>query len=67
MWNMWIKEHGARELAVKMLDGFALDVPRGNFCTLVRPSGRGETILLNIVGGLDRPTSGRVVLDGIEP
>jgi len=61
-----IKVYGTGSLAVKVLDGFSLAVAKGAFCGLVGPSGSGKTTFLNIMGGLDRPTSGRVVLDGIE-
>jgi len=60
------KVYGAGSLAVRVLDGFSLAVAKGAFCGLVGPSGSGKTTLLNIMGALDRPTSGRVLLDGIE-
>jgi len=60
------KVYGAGSPAVKVLDGFSLAVAKGAFCGLAGPSGSGKTTLLNIMGALDRPTSGRVVLDGIE-
>ena len=60
------KVYGTGDLAVKVPDGIGLDVPKGGFCALVGPAGCGKTTLLNIMGALDRPTSGWVVLDGIE-
>jgi NitT/TauT family transport system ATP-binding protein len=46
------------------LDDVSLQVPRGEFLTLVGPSGSGKTTLLDLLGGLSRPTSGSVLVDG---
>ena len=51
---------------LRALDDITLDVPNGEFLTLVGPSGSGKTTLLDILGGLTRPTSGRVRVDGRE-
>ncbi len=48
---------------VPVLNGITLDVPRGDFLALMGPSGSGKTTLLNLIAGIDRPTSGRVVVD----
>lgn len=50
---------------VHALRGISLRIPRGSFMSLTGPSGSGKSTLLNIIGGLDRPTSGRVSLDGV--
>jgi putative ABC transport system ATP-binding protein len=49
---------------VHALRGMSLRVERGEFLTLSGPSGSGKTTALNVIGALDRPTSGRVLLDG---
>ena len=51
---------------VPVLNGITLDVPRGDFLALMGPSGSGKTTLLNLMAGIDRPTSGRIVVDGKE-
>jgi putative ABC transport system ATP-binding protein len=47
------------EVSVTVLRGFSLDILRGEFLAIVGPSGSGKTTVLNIIGGLDRPTGGR--------
>ncbi len=51
---------------VKALDGIDLKIGRGEYVSIVGPSGSGKTTLFNLVGGLDRPTRGRVYIDGID-
>jgi putative ABC transport system ATP-binding protein len=49
---------------VHALRGIDLDVARGDFMTIAGPSGSGKTTLLNIMGGLDEPTEGTVIVEG---
>ena len=49
---------------VEVLKRLDLEVPRGDFLALMGPSGSGKTTLMNILGGLDRPTSGEVIIAG---
>ncbi|MDR1427385.1 MAG: ATP-binding cassette domain-containing protein, partial [Bifidobacteriaceae bacterium] len=48
------------------LHSVSMDVPAGQWLSIVGPSGSGKTTLMNIVGCLDRPTAGEVVMDGID-
>jgi putative ABC transport system ATP-binding protein len=57
-----VYQRGAERLDV--LRGLDLEVPQGEFLALMGPSGSGKTTLLNMIGGLDKPTSGKVVVGG---
>ncbi len=49
---------------IEVLHNVDLDIPRGDFLALMGPSGSGKTTLLNLIGGLDTPTAGSIVVDG---
>ena len=59
-----IKVYGSGATAVRALDGVNLTVERGEFLAVVGSSGSGKTTLLNMIGGLDVPTEGMVIVDG---
>ena len=54
------------EFEVPVLNGVTIDVARGDFLALMGPSGSGKTTLLNLIAGIDRPTGGRILVDGKE-
>ena len=58
------KIYGEGENQVKALDNVSFSVPKGQFVAIIGPSGSGKSTLLHILGGVDRPTSGKVYLDG---
>jgi len=53
-------------VTVKALDGIDMEIGRGEYVSIVGPSGSGKTTLFNMIGGLDRPSNGRVYIDGID-
>src|SRR3954454_15313117 len=58
--------YGEGEAAVRALDGVTVDFPQSRFTAIMGPSGSGKSTLMHILAGLDRPTAGSVVLDGVE-
>jgi putative ABC transport system ATP-binding protein len=58
------KTYGKNELRVEVLKDVYLEVEKGEFTVIGGPSGSGKTTLLNIVGGIDKPTSGRITVFG---
>lgn len=58
------KTYGTGEAAVQALKDISFSVPKGEFVAVVGESGSGKTTLLNMLGALDTPTSGEVIIDG---
>lgn len=57
------KVYGKGETAVKALDDVSFSVKKGEFVCIIGPSGSGKSTLLHLLGGVDRPTSGKVLID----
>src|SRR3989338_6712797 len=51
---------------VRAVNGIDLEMERGRSLAIIGPSGAGKSTLLHILGGLDRPTSGKIMLDGVD-
>ena len=60
------KVYGKDETEVKALDNVSFSIERGQFVAIIGPSGSGKSTLLHILGGVDKPTSGKVYLDGTD-
>jgi len=61
-----VKVYRADGVETLALQGISLKVGRGEFVSIVGPSGCGKSTLLNLLGTLDRPTSGKVLIDGVD-
>ena len=51
---------------IKALDGINVKIKRGEYISIMGPSGSGKTTFFNMIGGIDRPTRGRVYIDGVD-
>ena len=60
------KTYTMGETEVHALNGIDVAIPRGSFSVIMGPSGSGKSTLLYLIGGLDWPTSGEIVVDGLE-
>jgi putative ABC transport system ATP-binding protein len=60
------KIYGKGETAVKALNDVSFSVEKGQFVAIIGPSGSGKSTLLHIIGGVDRPTSGKVYVDNTD-
>ena len=59
-----VKEYKMGEIIIKALDNTNFEIEKGELVIIVGPSGAGKTTTLNILGGMDSPTKGRVIIDG---
>ena len=59
------KYFGKGEAQVKALDGIDLSIEKGRFTAIIGASGSGKTTLLNMIGGLDTPDEGEIIVDGV--
>jgi putative ABC transport system ATP-binding protein len=62
--NNVVKHYTRGKQKVEVLHGITLTIPKGDFVALMGPSGSGKTTLLNLIGGLDQPTGGEILIDG---
>lgn len=61
------KSYGSRDLLFQALKGVSLTVDKGEFVGIMGPSGSGKSTLLNLIGTIDKPTTGQVLLNGENP
>lgn len=60
------KVYGKGPTAVKALDNVSFSIKKGEFVAIIGPSGSGKSTLMHLMGGVDQPTSGKVVVDGTD-
>lgn len=61
-----VKTYKMGEIEIKAVDNISFPVEKGEFVIVVGPSGAGKTTVLNILGGMDKPTSGTITVDGVD-
>lgn len=59
------KTYGKSQVKTHALKGVSMEIPRGSFNCIIGPSGHGKSTLLHLIGGLDKPTRGSVLIDGV--
>ena len=60
------KQFGTGDVAVEVLRGVNLTIESGEFVAVMGPSGSGKSTLMSIIGGIEPPTSGHVIIDGVD-
>ena len=60
------KHYQTGDTVVKAVDNVSFSIEKGDFCVVLGPSGAGKTTILNLLGGMDKATSGRITVDGKE-
>ncbi len=60
-----VKIYNESIVPVHAVNGISIEIAKGEFTAIIGPSGCGKTTLLNLIGGLDKPTSGEIEIDGI--
>jgi putative ABC transport system ATP-binding protein len=61
-----IRTYGKSVVKTRALKGVNMEIPRGSFSCIIGPSGHGKSTLMHLLGGLDKPTDGRVYIDGTD-
>ena len=61
-----VKEYKTGDICIRATDGMNFTINKGEFVVMVGPSGAGKTTILNILGGMDRLTSGNMIVDGVD-
>lgn len=61
-----VKTYNSSKVKTFALRGVSLEIPRGSFSCIIGPSGHGKSTLMHLIGGLDKPTKGRVFIDGTD-
>jgi len=59
------KTYGNSSVKTHALKGVSIEIPKGTFSCIIGPSGHGKSTLLHLIGGLDKPTNGKVFINGI--
>ena len=60
------KIYGSGDTEVRALDNVSFSIEKGEFVSIIGPSGSGKSTLLHILGGVDKPTEGKVIIDGTD-
>lgn len=61
-----VKVYSTGKVKTNALRGVSLEIPKGSFSCIIGPSGHGKSTLLHLIGGLDKPTQGKVLIDGVD-